>query len=80
MNARARKVRKTMPDKIECMNPIGACTDGTMAAHGKGGIYRVNLRHDVSRLRSGHRRAEGVIFHDVADNFGGYVWRIGSMI
>lgn len=62
MNARARKVRKTMPDKIECMNPIGACTDGTMAAHGKGGIYRGNLRHGVSRLRSGHRRAEGSFF------------------
>jgi hypothetical protein len=49
--------------------PLGQGDAVAFAVHhrpvkGTRGCYRVNLRHGVSRIRSGHRHTLGVIFHD----------------
>jgi hypothetical protein len=49
--------------------PLGQGDAVAFAVHhrpvqGTRGSYRVNLRHGVSRIRSGHRHTVGVIFHD----------------
>jgi hypothetical protein len=49
--------------------PLGQGDAVAFAVHhrpvqGTRGVYRVNLRHGVSQIRSGHRHTLGVIFHD----------------
>ncbi len=51
--------------------PLGQGDAVAFAVHhrpveGTRGTYRVNLRHGVSRLRSGRRHTLGIIFHDAA--------------
>jgi uncharacterized protein len=54
MQSRAEVVPLRRGDGVVHNRPV-QCTRGT---------DRVNLRHGVSRLRSGHRHTVGVIFHD----------------
>ena len=60
--------RPRMQSRVEVV-PLGR-GDGVVWAvrnrpvQGTRGTYRVNMRHGVSRLRSGHRHTLGVIFHD----------------
>jgi uncharacterized protein len=56
---------QSRPDVV----PLGQGDAVVFAVHhrpvqGTRGVYRVNLRHGVSRVRSGHRHTLGVIFHD----------------
>ena len=43
---------------------VGRVNDVWSELRGARGDYRVNMRHGVSRLRSGERYCLGVIFHD----------------
>jgi uncharacterized protein len=60
--------RPRMQSRPEVL-PLGQGDAVIFAVHhrpvqGTRGVYRVNMRHGVSRLRSGHRHTLGVIFHD----------------
>jgi uncharacterized protein len=51
--------------------PLGKGDAVVFAVHhrpveGTRGYYRVNVRHGVSRITTGHRRTLGIIFHDAA--------------
>jgi uncharacterized protein len=60
--------RPRMQSRAEVV-PLGRGDGVVFAVHhrpvqGARGVYRVTLRHGVSRLRSGHRHTLGVIVHD----------------
>jgi len=60
--------RPRMQSRAEVV-PLARGAAAVFAVHhrpveGTRGTYRVNLRHGVSRLRSGHRYTAGIIFHD----------------
>ena len=60
--------RRRMQSRVEVV-PLRQGDAVVFAVHnrpvqGTKGTYRVNLRHGVSRLRSGHRHTLGIIFHD----------------
>jgi hypothetical protein len=60
--------RPRMQSRVEVV-PLGR-GDGVIfpvryrPVNGSRGVYRVNMRHGVSRIRSGRRHTLGVIFHD----------------
>jgi hypothetical protein len=60
--------RPRMQSRVEVV-PLGQGEGVIFPVHhrpvrGTRGVYRVNMRHGVSRLRSGHRHTAGIIFHD----------------
>jgi uncharacterized protein len=61
--------RPRMQSRPEVL-PLGQGDAVAFAVHNRpvkgrrGNVYRVNLRHGVSRIRSGHRYTLGIIFHD----------------
>jgi hypothetical protein len=57
-----------MQSRVEVV-PLGQGDGVLFAVHdrpvqGTKGVYRVDLRHGVSRVRSGSRHTLGIIFHD----------------
>jgi len=57
MQSRAEVVPLTRGDGV-------AFAVSTRPVRGNRGVYRVNMRHGVSRVRSGQRHTLGIIFHD----------------
>ncbi len=62
--------RPRMQSRVEVV-PLELGSAVVFAVHhrpvvGTRGSYRVNLRHGVSRVRSGERFTLGVIFHDAS--------------
>ena len=57
MQSRAEVVPLTQGDGV-------AFAVSTRPVRGSRGVYRVNMRHGVSRVRTGHRHTLGIIFHD----------------
>lgn len=60
--------RPRMQSRLEVV-PLRQGDAAVFAVHhrpvqGARGVYRVNLRHGVSRIRSGQRHTLGIIFHD----------------
>jgi hypothetical protein len=60
--------RPRMQSRVEVV-PLGQGDGVVFAVHhrpveGTRGVYRVNLRHGVSRVRTGRRHTVGIIFHD----------------
>jgi uncharacterized protein len=56
---------QSRPDVVRlCQGDAVAFAVHHRPVQGKRGVYRVNMRHGVSRLRSGHRNTLGIIFHD----------------
>ena len=60
--------RPRMQSRVEVV-PLGRGDGVIFPVHhrpvqGTRGVYRVNLRHGVSRVRTGHRATLGIIFHD----------------
>jgi len=60
--------RPRMQSRVEVV-PLGLGDGVIFPVHhrpveGGRGVYRMNMRHGVSRIRTGHRHTLGIIFHD----------------